>query len=524
MAWQGIVRNAVLLGAITGLVGQVMAEEIPEFLLVQGETTPAQGGPTSDSSSGMAAPSQSPAGSQFSSQSGSQFSSSSGGSRSFSSGLRRPSSSLYDSPNMFGDLFSPGGTLSFQSNTTVLLADPFAQATLDPLQLNQIQQQLSQQATLDVQNQIIVLQQQDPSGLPINPTDVTVNIVLPDLSGAIIQPSPQFAVIQVEGMVDLQLGGGTRRTKIMENNHTLPQDRVAFAFNHFHNAIVTDEFVLPSDVNGVTSSLDVVSRRRILSVNRYTLGFEKTFEDGQSSLEIRMPLIGDLPNSDGLSIGSQGGNLGNLSLILKRLFYTTDNFAVAAGVGFNVPTGSDATGFVGDLDWEVTNEAVHYLPYLGVAGSPSDNFFYQAFAQLDIPSIGNSVEINDGSGRNRVGRLNEQTLLYLDATGGAWLYRDPNSRLAGLASIFELHYTTTLQDADQFGVFAANPNSFPGSSNFLLFGNNDNRQDILNGSVGLHTVLQSGTSIRVGGVFPLSKQDDKRLFDAEVQASVNIPF
>jgi hypothetical protein len=51
-----------------------------------------------------------------------------------------------------------------------------------------------------------------------------------------------------------------------------------------------------------------------------------------------------------------------------------------------------------------------------------------------------------------------------------------------------------------------------------------NRRDILNGTVGLHTVLQNGTSIRVGGVFPLRQSDDNRLFDAEVQAAVNVPF
>jgi hypothetical protein len=144
--------------------------------------------------------------------------------------------------------------------------------------------------------------------------------------------------------------------------------------------------------------------------------------------------------------------------------------------------------------------------------------FYQAFAQLDIAGWGNPTEISDFRGSREIGKINDQTLLFLDATSGVWLYRNPESRLAGIASILELHYTTTLQDADMFATLGGRSNSL------LIFGNSCNQFDILNGTVGVHTVLQNGTTIRVGGVFPLQDGDDNRLFDAEVQAAVNVPF
>ena len=464
----------------------------------------------------------------------SPFSSDTAASRTFSSGLRRPSSRMYDAPNMFGDMFSPAGQVTFLSNTQLLFLNPAARPTLDPVALQQLQQQISQDATnqalLQAQMEADRFQQQledffrneGQTPLPdfiVDPAAININVVLPNLDGAIQRPPLQPVLIQVSGMVDMQLAGGTRRTKIIENNHSLPQDRVFLLYNHFHNAIATDEFALPTtDANGITTNLDVFARRRIQSVNRYTLGFEKTFEEGQSSVEFRLPLIGDLETAQGLDSQSQGGNVGNFSMILKRLFFTTEDFAVAAGLGINMPTGSDATGRVGDVRWEVLNEAVYFLPFVGIAGAPFDDVFYQAFAQLDIAGSGNPTEISDFRGSREIGKLNDQTLLFLDATGGVWLYRNPESRLAGLASIFELHYTTTLQDADQFAALGGRFNSL------LMFGNSCDQLDILNGTVGLHTVLQNGTTIRVGGVFPLQKGEDNRLFDAEVQAAINVPF
>lgn len=517
----GWIQSAAWLGVALGWALAAKGQEISEILQAQAETAP-QGAMQNQPTAQMPA---SPQTSPFAQDPPT---------RTFSSGLRRPSSRMYDAPNMFGDMLSPSGQVKFISNTQLFFLNPQQQATLDPVVLQQLQQQISQDATsqafMQAQMEADRFRQElddffgseGQAPLPdfmIDPTAININVVLPDLNGAIVQPALQPVLIQVAGMADMPLAGGTRRTKIIENNHSLPQDRVYLLYNHFHNAITTDEFALPTtDANGITTNLNVLARRRIQSLNRFTLGFEKTFEDGQSSAEFRLPLIGDLQQTAGLDSQSEGGNVGNFSVILKRLFFTTDDFALALGLGINLPTGSDATGRVGDVGWEVNNQAVYFLPFVGIAGSPFDDVFYQAFAQLDVAGSGNPTEISDFRGSREIGKLNDQTLLFLDATGGVWLYRNPESRLAGIASILELHYTTTMQDADMVGTLAGRGNSL------LIFGNCDNQLDIVNGTVGLHTVLQNGTTIRVGGVFPLQQGDDNRLFDAEVQAAINVPF
>ena len=50
-----------------------------------------------------------------------------------------------------------------------------------------------------------------------------------------------------------------------------------------------------------------------------------------------------------------------------------------------------------------------------------------------------------------------------------------------------------------------------------------NRMDVVNATVGIHTEIARHTTLRVGGVFPLTDGTD-RLFDAEVQIQLNRYF
>jgi hypothetical protein len=160
------------------------------------------------------------------------------------------------------------------------------------------------------------------------------------------------------------------------------------------------------------------------------------------------------------------------------------------------------------------------LPFAGFVSAPSDRIFYQGFAQLDIGANGNRIDYQnrvDGSGQ--LGVLNEQNLLYLDLSGGYWLYRNPCARgLTGLASLLEIHYTTTLQDTDavERDIYLYNPLRF-------TFNNPANRVDVVDLTVGLHAEFANHTLCRVGGVIPLSSGDN-RSFDSEVQVQVERRF
>ena len=70
----------------------------------------------------------------------------------------------------------------------------------------------------------------------------------------------------------------------------------------------------------------------------------------------------------------------------------------------------------------------------------------------DVAANENGVSLV-GNGFTDSDSLADQTLLYLDASAGYWWYQSTDdSGLTGLASVLELHYTTTLNDADTAGV------------------------------------------------------------------------
>lgn len=300
-----------------------------------------------------------------------------------------------------------------------------------------------------------------------------------------------------DAVVDIPAPGGGQRVKIGENNKALPTDRIYFSYNHFDNALVTGGYNVP---------------QRTFSVDRYTLGAEKTFCDGQWSAELRMPLGGGYHLSTP-NFGTVGGDVGNLALILKRLLYTSDNCAVAGGLGIDTPTGEDVTGQTQGTDFTFYNDAVHLSPWVGFLHASDDScFFYQGFLQVDVATNGNRVDFD----ANRIGTISDQTLMLIDLETGCWLYRNPCAELiTGLASVLEFHYTTTMVDADRIG-------GIDGGGQYLAVTNIENRMDIANLTVGLHAEMGL-TTLSIGGVFPLSTNSN-RTFDSEVQLFLNRRF
>ena len=318
----------------------------------------------------------------------------------------------------------------------------------------------------------------------------------------------QGGQIQKTGLVppfptaDFPAAGGGRRVKIAENNKALPMNRYYIMYHHFHSALTFDPGSLgpggPDD----------------FSVNRYTIGLERTFADDLWSADVRMPFY-ETYQTAVPGFGVEAGEIGNLSVAVKRLLAESDDAALAAGLVVETPTGSDAIALIDTATVTQHNQAVHLSPYVGYVGLPTDALFCHGFLQLDIPLNGNRVDFVDPvwvqSGT--FGILNDQTLLHVDVSAGYWLYRDPDaSVLTGFASLLEFHYTTTLQDADIFNTAVP--------SGPIQLGNLLNRVDVANMTVGLHAELFNNTTLRVSGVFPL-QDNAERPFDAEVNVSLN---
>ncbi len=301
---------------------------------------------------------------------------------------------------------------------------------------------------------------------------------------------------------DLAIAGGGYRLKVAENNKALPMNRCYFMYNHFHNAL------------GARADITAPESERNFSVDRFTIGLERTFRDDLWSVDVRMPLgVSQRINSGGLAIES--GSVGNLQVTLKRLLASGEYGAVAAGLAIDAPTGSDVTGQFLTTSFTMHNEAVHLAPYVGFLHAPNDRFFWQGFLQIDVPANGNQIDFADTGLTGTFGTFTEQTLLYADLSAGYWLHRNPYANVVtGLASIVEFHYTTTLSDADVFidQASAASPT--------FQFGNLLSHVDVTNVTVGVHSELFGDTTLRVAGVFPL--QDGlERPFDGEVVVSLN---
>jgi hypothetical protein len=273
------------------------------------------------------------------------------------------------------------------------------------------------------------------------------------------------------------------------------------------------------------------------------MGIEKKFLEN-FSIDVRMPLTGIIDyraRSDGPSpperrsyANVQTSGVGNLSTSIKALLLQMNQTSISCGLQLSIPTGSDAEivveSFNNDILSETTiisidNDALHLMPFMGVYREIGDSWWLQAFTQVDVATRGNDVLV-EGDFVNLEGRLNEQTLLYSDISLGKWWYRNPcnSSRygrrgITGIASIFELHYTGTLNDVDPLL-----------STNILGVTNPvENRLDVLNLTGGLLFEFSERWRINVSGVVPLrsrafdpdgSRRED-RFFNGELSLQIN---
>ena len=140
-----------------------------------------------------------------------------------------------------------------------------------------------------------------------------------------IELGPNGTPIITAGGGSLPIAGGDRLTKISEDTSPIPTDRVFADFNHFNGAALT--------VDG-----------RIISVNRYTFGIEKTFFDGTCSIEIRAPIENGLSADESDPAGANGNvgtSLGDVSIIPKVLVAQSDTWAASVGMAITLPTAPD---------------------------------------------------------------------------------------------------------------------------------------------------------------------------------------
>ncbi len=283
-------------------------------------------------------------------------------------------------------------------------------------------------------------------------------------------------------------GGAVRRVKIGENNSPMPHDRFIFNYNFFNDVI-----------GGIGD------------VNRYTVGFEHTFFEGTSSIEVLFPMASTL-DVDQIAGGmrSTDTEFGDLTLVFKHLLLEQEEFVVSAGFGLTIPTGDDARVFntSGQQIIDIDHVSTHLLPYVAMLRTYDSGWYWQSFVQLDIDLNGNPISADmTGTNLQLVGVLQDQTLLFVDVGVGYWLH-GPDQGLPAIAATAELHWASTLQNADVVGAAGLNITSA------------SNRYDVVNLSLGTSILVNDSFTVRPAMVIPLASGDGEQ-FDYEAMVQMN---
>ncbi len=258
------------------------------------------------------------------------------------------------------------------------------------------------------------------------------------------------------------------------------------------------------------------------------------------------------------TLGNERTEFGNMTVVLKALIFGTPQVAVSTGLSFGLPTGDDThvrvTDFLGQSnvnsvnlervrDFQINNDTVSISPFLAVLYKPTDRFFVHGFAEFDFPLNSSPVTYTETVPQN-VGapfvattpgtmtppftvhtNIDEQSLFQLDLGIGYWLFRNPEGhRLTGLAPTIEMHYTTTLNNADI--VTLPRDSSTIATPNALLtppaptVGNRNNRLDIIDLTLGTTFEFARRWTLATGFSLPMRAQDN-RTFDWEFQLQLN---
>lgn len=299
-------------------------------------------------------------------------------------------------------------------------------------------------------------------------------------------------------------GGFVGRNKLAENVSPMPRDRVFFNYSFFSNVPLTPSGPLNPGAGGTP-------------VSRFTPGVEKTFFEGATSLELRLPFASTLNQNifaDGTT-NTTNLQFGNISLIGKGLIYRSDTFNMSTGMQITVPTAPDISASTGGGIplYTIKNQAVHLAPFLAGLYTPDDRLFAQGLLQVDVDTNGNSLSANnfDGLGLTQAGRLRDATFLYFSMAGGYWVYRNPDNWISGIAPTAELHYNRSVSA----------PNTINSGGNF--FASSHNSIEVINAVIGCNFEINQNSMLTLGYATPLGGGADRQ-FDGEFRAFFNYRF
>jgi hypothetical protein len=270
-----------------------------------------------------------------------------------------------------------------------------------------------------------------------------------------------------------------------ENGTILPQDRVFFDYRHF-DAVGSVEIIGlngPDPAHGHPNAYYSQQEYIPLSVDRYCVGFEKTFGAGLWSVEARFPFQSQAKANQTFHPGESlqnGFDIGNIGLAIKRYLVQGEHWNVTGGLGVQLPTApatnltyathlflvwNDVTADLHEtLNVKQGNETVWLNPFLGVSYSGGSRLFAQGMFQLCVPlntsSATLTTSVPDGTidlfgipvfdfNKDPLHQTTNiamafETLFRTNVAVGYWLIQNPTGKLDSLAAVLEVDDTNTL--------------------------------------------------------------------------------
>ncbi len=202
----------------------------------------------------------------------------------------------------------------------------------------------------------------------------------------------------------------------------MPQDRLYFTFNYFNNlnAALNRRFESPVDE---------------LRAYRYIFGLEKTFDQGNGSVGIQLPL--DTLTGESTITGhyvKPGGSstaLNDLTVFTKYIVKKNPRTGSLISVGLAVTPRDGADTFAGANYLVAVNDTT-VQPFLGYIWRRG-RFYLHGFTAIDVPTS-----------------IRDVTMVYNDLGIGYFAYTNPDPRgfLRALVPTFEVHVNDPLTHRD----------------------------------------------------------------------------
>ncbi len=215
-----------------------------------------------------------------------------------------------------------------------------------------------------------------------------------------------------------------RNFKMSENQSPRPMDRVFFDYNYYTNLNSTVNTAERSPINRMNASV-------------YVWGFEKTFDQGNGSIGIRLPLNSLSATSFASGVAAPTStSLGNLDIFAKYILKQNRATGSLISAGLDL-TPSNGPGRFAGAPYLNSLNTTYFQPFIAYIWR-RDRVYLQGFNGFNFPT--NNADVS---------------LMYNDIGIGYFVYRtnDLTRAITGIAPTFEVHVNSPFNHRNPYNIY-----------------------------------------------------------------------